>query len=270
VSEIDTEVCAGCEHGIDLHYNDVRGVVRCLNVDSGTSSKGIIGLPYSVRCDCKDYQSKTLTEKREARHDGRDYTCARLTTRKVNKMTTPLSEEEMSSVERYAKDHESGYGNDSRQARIALRLISEVRERRARDGEAERYKGALTKRMSRPRIICLCGSTKFIETFAIRTWELERQGFIVLGCTLLPMWYCKVPSHFGEATGTKEQCDELHLRKIDLADEVLVLNVNGYIGESTRNEIAYATARGTPVRYLAALTPVETKEKCDATETSER
>lgn len=105
-------------------------------------------------------------------------------------------------------------------------------------------------RVNRPRIICLCGSTRFIEQFAIKTWELERQGFIVLGCTLLPMWYCKVPSHFGEATGTKEQCDELHLRKIDLADEVLVLNVGGYIGESTANEIAYAMQLGRPVKYV--------------------
>jgi hypothetical protein len=103
---------------------------------------------------------------------------------------------------------------------------------------------------SRPNIICLCGSTRFIETFAIKTWELEREGNIVLGCTLLPMWYCQVADHFGEATGTKEQCDELHKRKIDLADEVLVLNVGGYIGESTRSEIEYATALGKPVRWL--------------------
>lgn len=105
---------------------------------------------------------------------------------------------------------------------------------------------------NKPKIICLCGSTRFIEQFAIKTWELEREGNIVLGCTLLPMWYCKVPSHFGEATGTKEQCDALHLRKIDLADEILVLNIGGYIGESTRNEIKYAEQTGKPVRYLEA------------------
>lgn len=102
----------------------------------------------------------------------------------------------------------------------------------------------------RPTIVCLCGSTRFIEQFAIKTWELEREGFIVLGCTLLPTWYCQVPDHFGEHTGTKEQCDELHLRKIDLADEVLVLNIGGYIGESTRNEIAYANAHNKPVRFV--------------------
>ena len=102
----------------------------------------------------------------------------------------------------------------------------------------------------RPKIICLCGSTRFIELFAIKTWELEREGNIVLGCTLLPMWYCNVAHHFGEATGTKEQCDELHKRKIDLADEVLILNVDGYIGESTANEIEYAQKIGKPVQYL--------------------
>lgn len=102
----------------------------------------------------------------------------------------------------------------------------------------------------RPNVICLCGSTRFIEQFAIQTWELERQGNIVLGCTLLPMWYCQCPDHFGEKTGTKAQCDELHLRKIDLANEVLVLNYEGYIGESTAREIAYATRLGKPIRYI--------------------
>ena len=48
----------------------------------------------------------------------------------------------------------------------------------------------------------------------------------------------------------KARLDELHLRKIDLADEVMVLNVGGYIGDSTRREIEYANAHGKPVRYL--------------------
>ncbi len=111
--------------------------------------------------------------------------------------------------------------------------------------------------LKRPKIICLCGSTRFIELFAIKTWELERAGNIVLGCTLLPAWYCKVPDHFGEATGTKAQCDELHKRKIDLADEILVLNVGGYIGDSTRSEIEYATSHSKPVRYLEQPQPTD-------------
>lgn len=104
----------------------------------------------------------------------------------------------------------------------------------------------------RPRVICLCGSTRFIEQFATTTWELERAGNIVLGCTLLPLWYCGCAEHFGEKTGTKAQCDEHHLRKIDLADEVLVLDIGGYIGNSTRREIAYAEAHGKTVRYASA------------------
>lgn len=105
----------------------------------------------------------------------------------------------------------------------------------------------------RPKIICLCGSTRFIEHFAIKTWELELEGHIVLGCTLLPSWYCPVRDHFAETLGVKEQRDNHHLQKIDLADEVLVLNIGGYIGESTRNEIAYATSHGKVVNYLEPL-----------------
>lgn len=115
----------------------------------------------------------------------------------------------------------------------------------------------------RPNIICLCGSTRFIEQFAVKTWELELEGHIVLGCTLLPGWYTEnatlgqaVPHHFAEAMGVKAQRDEHHLRKIDLANEVLVLNIGGYIGESTRNEIVYATRTGKAVRYIEPL-------KCD-------
>ena len=61
---------------------------------------------------------------------------------------------------------------------------------------------------------------------------------------------------FGHAEGielpeeVKTQLDELHKRKIDLADEILVINVNGYIGKSTTGEIAYAVGHGKVVRYL--------------------
>lgn len=52
------------------------------------------------------------------------------------------------------------------------------------------------------------------------------------------------------APGTKELLDDMHKRKIDMADEIYVINVGGYIGESTRSEIAYAQAAGKSVRYL--------------------
>jgi len=80
-------------------------------------------------------------------------------------------------------------------------------------------------------------------------WQETLDGKIVLSVGVskhLP------PSHGGESLGpeTAAMLDELHLRKIDLADEVFVLNVDGYIGESTRKEIEYAEAHGKPIRYL--------------------
>ena len=50
--------------------------------------------------------------------------------------------------------------------------------------------------------------------------------------------------------GTKEMLDDMHKRKIDMADEIFVIDVGGYIGSSTRSEIEYATSTGKPVRYL--------------------
>ena len=52
------------------------------------------------------------------------------------------------------------------------------------------------------------------------------------------------------APGTKEMLDDMHKRKIDMADEIYVINVGGYIGESTRSEIEYAKKNGREVRYL--------------------
>ena len=102
----------------------------------------------------------------------------------------------------------------------------------------------------RPKIVCLCGSTRFKEAFDRANYELTMEGSIVLS---VGFFVHRSDAH-GENVGcTLEQkvaLDELHKRKIDLADEVFVLNVGGYIGDSTRSEIAYAEAHGKPVRYL--------------------
>ncbi len=110
-------------------------------------------------------------------------------------------------------------------------------------------------KMSKPTIICLCGSTRFADHHAVMRWELEKQGAIVLMINYLPAWYADSQGwnghdHFGEKAGLKEHLDELHLRKIDVSDKIFVLNVDGYIGESTRHEIDYAKATGKPVEYL--------------------
>ena len=101
---------------------------------------------------------------------------------------------------------------------------------------------------SKPTIVCLCGSTKFKEEFITIDKEETLKGNIVLSVGL-----------FGHSEGldmtseTKEQLDELHKRKIDLADEVLVINVGGYIGSSTKSEIEYAIANNKIVRYLESV-----------------
>ena len=99
-----------------------------------------------------------------------------------------------------------------------------------------------------PTTVCLCGSTRFRDAYldAQRTETLA--GRIVLTVGLLG-------HHEGlDMDGpVKAMLDELHLRKIDLADEILVLNVGGYIGESTRREIAYAKRKGKHIRWLEAV-----------------
>ena len=104
----------------------------------------------------------------------------------------------------------------------------------------------------KPKIVCLCGSSRFIDIMAVVAWLIERdEGAIAMGLHLLPQWYPNVPKHhLAEAEGVAEQMDELHLRKIDLADEIFVIDWTDYIGESTSKEIQYAKDNGVPIRYL--------------------
>jgi len=94
------------------------------------------------------------------------------------------------------------------------------------------------------KIICLCGSTRFYDEFREANRRETMAGKIVLA-----------PGVFGHAgdeiTETdKELLDILHLKKIDMADEVLIIDVDGYVGSSTSAEIDYAKKHGKPVRYL--------------------
>lgn len=99
-----------------------------------------------------------------------------------------------------------------------------------------------------PRIVCLCGSTRFMDAFHAIGWQLTLEGYIVL-----TVGVCKhAEDHGGEALGqdVADKLDVLHCRKIDLADWVFVLNVGGYIGDSTCAEIEYAESIGKRVTYL--------------------
>lgn len=102
-----------------------------------------------------------------------------------------------------------------------------------------------------PKIVCLCGSTRFYEAFQQANYAETMAGNIVLSVGFYP--HSSKIAH-GEGVGCddaqKVALDELHKRKIDLCDSVYVLNVNGYIGSSTRSEIEYAREAGKPVRYL--------------------
>ena len=100
------------------------------------------------------------------------------------------------------------------------------------------------------KIICICGSTRFTSEMMIVSWEFSKQGHIVLSWNVLPDGYFEDGVNGAEAEGVKEQIDELHKRKIDLSDEVFVLNIGGYIGQSTRSEINYALGHSKPVIYM--------------------
>ena len=116
------------------------------------------------------------------------------------------------------------------------------------------------------RVICLCGSTRFTEQMLVKQWELTKQGHVVLSWCALPDSYFASAGfdkgHIGNKEGVKDIVDEVHKRKIDLCDEVLVLNIGGYIGESTRSEIEYAKAHEKPVHYLEEVPVTKRREPC--------
>jgi len=104
----------------------------------------------------------------------------------------------------------------------------------------------------RPVVVCLCGSTRFKDAYLAATERETVAGRIVLsvGCF---MHADAVPISDEE----KVALDELHLRKIDLAQEVLVLDIGGYVGESTSREIDYAKAKGKRIRLTSEEAPLE-------------
>jgi nucleoside 2-deoxyribosyltransferase len=102
------------------------------------------------------------------------------------------------------------------------------------------------------KVITLCGSTRFKEEFLQIQKQLTLKGNIVLSVGVF--------SHSGDSDAfegmsedhvnkTKMMLDDMHKRKIDMADEIFVINVDGYIGDSTASEMAYATQTGKPIRF---------------------
>ena len=100
----------------------------------------------------------------------------------------------------------------------------------------------------RPEIVCICGSTRFVDEMSAANRDLTFAGVIVVA----PGVFLRAEGHQTDELITNEQktaLDALHLRKIDLADRVLVVNPGGYVGESTSREIAYAHATDKPISF---------------------
>lgn len=106
------------------------------------------------------------------------------------------------------------------------------------------------------KVITLCGSTRFKDAFMETQKRLPLKGNIVISVGLF--------GHSGDnevwegmdedtMTSTKIMLDDMHKRKIDMADEIFVINVDGYIGDSTRSEIEYAIKTRKAIRYLEEI-----------------
>lgn len=95
--------------------------------------------------------------------------------------------------------------------------------------------------------ITLCGSIRFKGEFLKWNKELTLQGHVVYSvvCFGHPD---DVPSE-----SEKQMLERIHMLKIDYSDEIFVLDVDGYIGETTRREIAYAKLKNRKIKYLSEI-----------------
>ncbi|MBR6133992.1 hypothetical protein IKQ38_00745 [Candidatus Saccharibacteria bacterium] len=104
-------------------------------------------------------------------------------------------------------------------------------------------------KLDRYNVVTLCGSTRFNDTFIEIQKRLTLEGNIVIGLGLY--------SHSGDDEAwikdTKEMLSDMQRKKIDISDEIFVINVGGYIGSSTLSEIEYAKSNGKVVRYLEPI-----------------
>jgi hypothetical protein len=96
-------------------------------------------------------------------------------------------------------------------------------------------------------VVTICGSTRFRAEMAEANRRLTMGGHIVLAPGVF--------QHDGDeiTDAQKAALDRLHLSKIDMAGWVYVVNPGGYIGDSTRREIAYAESIDKPVQYLVPV-----------------
>ncbi|GAA4879413.1 hypothetical protein GCM10023310_69470 [Paenibacillus vulneris] len=112
-------------------------------------------------------------------------------------------------------------------------------------GEAIHYRHPCKcRRETKKRVITLCGSTKFKNEFNEQNRRLTLAGYVVISVGVF--------GHSDNIDLTEKEkmmLDNVHLQKIDMADEICVINVGGYIGSSTKREIEYAISQGKIVNY---------------------
>lgn len=97
----------------------------------------------------------------------------------------------------------------------------------------------------KPTIVCLCGSTRFYNEFQEANYQESMKGNIVITLG----WYPDRENVPEVTPDEKIKLDALHFKRIEMADEILVLNINGYIGDSTRREMSHAMKLGKTVRF---------------------
>lgn len=116
--------------------------------------------------------------------------------------------------------------------------------------------------MDRPKIITLCGSSRFPDAFQVAEMHLSMRGHIVFGLSCyghadLPRGAEFLTKKADESNAEKTTLDGLHMQKITMSDGVFVINPGGYVGASTRREIAYARSLGKSVEWLFEPTVAE-------------
>ena len=113
--------------------------------------------------------------------------------------------------------------------------------------------------MRKYKVITLCGSTRFKDQFLEAQKRLTLEGNIVISVGLFghsgdsEVWE---NMDEGTLTAVKAMLDDMHKAKIDMSDEIFVINVDGYIGDSTRSEIEYAKMTGKTVRFLEPIVDI--------------
>ena len=108
--------------------------------------------------------------------------------------------------------------------------------------------------MNKTKIVTLCGSSRFVDIMAVCAWFIERdEQAITMSLHLLPSWYSPnlIPDHIAEHEDVADNMDALHLRKIDISDEIFIVNYEDYIGDSTANEYKYAKKNNKRVRWFS-------------------